>query len=94
MDWGKWLQLIQQYGPLVGLFVGFIIWQTQQSNRLLQQNSTIYEAEIKRLSDVQDRLLTHALGPQPSSTSAPLVKQLKEGTEKLEERDTYETGGS
>jgi len=93
-DWGKWLQLIQQYGPLVGLFVGFTVWQTQQISKLLQQNSTIYEAEIKRLSGVQDRLLTHALGPQPSSTSAPLVEQLRDRTEKLGDKDTSETGGT
>jgi len=94
VDWSKWLQLIQEYGPLVGLFVGFIIWQTFQINRLLERNSAIYDAEIKRLAEVQSWLLSHVLGPQPSSFAAPSVRQLKDDAKQLENKGTPKKGGS
>jgi hypothetical protein len=80
VEWTTWVSLLKQYGPIVGLFVGFIIWQTTQINKLLDRNAAIYESEVKRLADVQTMLLTHLLGPQPSSTTSPTIKQLKNGT--------------
>lgn len=79
MDFTAWWTLLKQYGPIIGLSIGFILWQAHQINKLLDRNSAIYESEIKRLAHVQERLLTHLLGPQPSSASAPTVKELKDG---------------
>lgn len=82
MDWSEWLAVLKQYGPITGLFVGLFIWQTIQINRLLERNSSIYDAEIKRLADVQTQLLAHILGPQPSSTASPTIKQLQDSASK------------
>jgi hypothetical protein len=85
VDWSEWLTVLKQYGPIIGLFVGLFIWQTIQINRLLDRNSSIYDAEIKRLADVQTQLLTHILGAQPSSMASPTIKQLKDGASKPDE---------
>lgn len=82
MDWNYWAMLLKQYGPITGLFVGLIIWQTIQIDRLLKRNSDIYDAEIKRLAEVQKQLLAHILGPQSSSATSPTIKQLQEGASK------------
>lgn len=87
MDITHWLTLLQQYGPLVGLLLAFIIWQSHQIKSLLDKNSAIYDGEIKRLSEVQNRLLAHILGPQPSSTESPTIKQLEEGAKQMEKND-------
>ena len=60
-----WLQLLKQHGPLVGLFIAFIIWQSRKIDQLLERNSKIYDGEIARLAHVQDVLLTKLLGLQP-----------------------------
>jgi hypothetical protein len=79
VEWTSWIALLKQYGPLGGLFIGYVIWQTVQINKLLDRNSAIYEGEIARLATVQQQLLTHILGPQPSSTALPNIKDLQGG---------------
>ena len=54
-------------------------------NKLLDRNAQIYDKEIKRLADVQERLLTHILGSQPSSTVAPTIKELRDDAKRMEE---------
>jgi hypothetical protein len=83
LDITRWLALLQQYGPLTGLLLAFIIWQSLQINRLLDRNSSIYEGEIKRLAEVQNRLLSHVLGPQPSSSESPTIKQMEDGAKRM-----------
>lgn len=83
MEWTSWLQLIQKYGPIVGLFVGFVVWQAHQINKLLDRNSAIYEGEIKRLAEVQARLLDRLLGPQPSSVASPTMEDLRTGVQQV-----------
>ncbi len=88
MDITSWSQLIlalKQYGPIVSIFVVFIIWQTRRIDHLLDRNTSIYEAEIKRLADVQDRLLNKLLGPQPSSSAAPTIQEVREKTAHAEQ---------
>jgi hypothetical protein len=80
LEISHWITLLKQYGPLVGLFLGFIIWQTRKIDQLLNRNSAIYEAEIKRMADTQERLLSNLLGEQPSSSGAPTVRELHEQT--------------
>lgn len=77
VDLGTWLTLLKQYGPLLGFFLAFIIWQSRQINKLLDRNTAVYDSEIKRLAEVQERLLTHILGAQPSSEEAPSITALK-----------------
>lgn len=79
MELQFWFTLLKQYGFPIGLLIGFIIWQARRIDKLLDRNASIYEAEIGRLAEVQDRLLTQLLGPQPSSTKAPTVKQIEDG---------------
>jgi hypothetical protein len=86
MQWEQWVMLLEKYGPLVGLFLIMILAQAWWINRLLDRNSAIYDAEIKRLADIQDRLLTHIIGPQLSSTSSPTVKELKDGIKILKDK--------
>jgi hypothetical protein len=93
LDITRWLELLKQYGPLLGLLLGFIVWQAHQINRLLDRNSSIYEGEIKRLAEVQNRLLAHILGPQPSSTESPTIKQLEEGAKRLENQKNADKKG-
>jgi hypothetical protein len=85
--------LLQKYGPLVGLFLVMILAQAWWINRLLERNSVIYDAEIKRLADVQERLLTHIIGPQPSSTSAPTIQDLKSGVKQLGDKSEEKGAG-
>lgn len=94
LDITRWLELLKQYGPLLGLFLGLIVWQAHQINRLLDRNSSIYEEEIKRLAEVQNRLLAHVLGPQASSSESPTIKQLEEGAKRMEnQRNADKKGG-
>ena len=83
MQWMEWVMLLEKYGPLVGLFLVMILAQAWWINRLLDRNAEIYDGEIKRMAEVQDRLLTHIIGPQPSSTSAPTIRDLKDGAKRL-----------
>lgn len=93
MDWAQWLLLLKQYGPLVGLFLGLVILQSIWINKLLDRNSSIYDAEIRRLAEVQERLLTHILGTQPSSASAPTIQALKDGVKQLGEKKPDQESG-
>jgi hypothetical protein len=93
MQWEQWVMLLQKYGPLVGLFLVMILAQAWWINRLLERNSVIYDAEIKRLADVQERLLTHIIGPQPSSTSAPTIQDLKSGVKQLGDKSEEKGAG-
>jgi hypothetical protein len=77
VDFNSLLQAAKEHGPLVALFLYFIWYQTKWINNLLQQNGTIYKAELERMAEVQKLLLTHILGPQPSSGAFPTVDQLK-----------------
>jgi len=61
----------------VGIIVAYVWWQSKKIDQLLDKNAAIYEAEIKRMSEVQDRLLTKLIGQPPSSALAPTVDQLK-----------------
>jgi hypothetical protein len=70
-----------------------ILAQAWWINRLLERNSVIYDAEIKRLADVQERLLTHIIGPQPSSTSAPTIQDLKSGVKQLGDKSEEKGAG-
>lgn len=83
MDWAQWVLLLKQHGPLVGLFLGLVILQSVWINRLLDRNSSIYDAEIKRLAEVQEKLLSHILGTQQSSISVPTIQALKDGVKQL-----------
>lgn len=76
MEIARWIELLKQYGPLIGLFVAFIIWQSHEIHGLLDKNSAIYEAEIKRMAEVQDRLLTKFLGIQPSSSESRSIQEM------------------
>jgi hypothetical protein len=75
-DWSAFLTVLKQYGPLLGLLLFFIFWQWRQIQKLLESNSKIYEGHIKSLQETQDRLLTHLIGPRPSSLAAPTVEQI------------------
>lgn len=72
--WSAIAGMLKHYGPIIALFGLFIAWQTRKIDQLLDRNSSIYEAEIKRLADVQEKLLDKLLGgPQPSSTASPTI---------------------
>jgi len=90
VDFSFWITLLKQYGFPVGLLMAFIIWQARRIDNLLDRNTSIYEGEIKRLAEVQDLLLTHALGPQPSSTKLPTVKEIQEGIKQKAEGNKKE----
>jgi hypothetical protein len=77
LDISHWFGLLKDYGPTVGIFLGFIIWQSRKIDALLLKNSEIYEKEIQRLVFVQEKLLEQLLGQQPSSKDSPTVEQLK-----------------
>ena len=73
-----WAGLIQEYGPIVGVLLLFIYWQSRQISNLLERNSKIYDAEIDRMAKVQDRLLGRVLGHSAASSSSyPTVGELK-----------------
>jgi hypothetical protein len=78
LDITQWLQILKDYGPVVGILLGFIFWQSRWINKLLDRHEAAYKGEIERMHQHMNRLLEHALGPQPSSKDAPSVKQLKE----------------
>ncbi len=82
--WSQIIQALKQYGPIIALFVLFIAWQARKIDQLLDRNSSIYDAEIKRLAEVQERLLTKILGPQPSSSTAPTIQEVRDKTAQAE----------
>ena len=77
MDWGYFLTLLKQYGPVVAVLAVIIFWQAKRIDGLLDRNAQIYESHIKNLWETQQRLLTSVLGPQESSQDSPTVDDIK-----------------
>ncbi len=77
VDFSAWERLIKEYGPIAGFLLALNVWQAYQIRRLILWNSQRHDEEIRRMAGVQSRLLDHVLGPQPSSSSAPSMKDLK-----------------
>ena len=78
MEYAQLLQLLKQYGPVVGLLLLHVWWLTRRIDALLDRNSKIYEGHIEHLWKTQERLMTSILGSQPSSEAAPTIEQLKQ----------------
>ncbi len=76
VEWSLWLEIIKQYGPIVGLFLGLIFWQTRWINRLLRENRDAYLGEISRMHEREKMLLARLLGPQPSSLEQPRISEV------------------
>lgn len=81
LEWPQWLAILKQYGPVVGLLLAFIFWQARWINTLLDRHEKAYTGEIDRMHQQMNRLLTHVLGPQPSSGNTPTVQELVEGAD-------------
>lgn len=77
LNWNAILPILKQYGPVVTILGGIVIWMARRIDFLLDRNAAIYKEEIHRMSAVQDRLLNRLLGDQQSSSSAPDVQQLR-----------------
>lgn len=92
MDWVRIGELLKQYGPLVGLLLVIVLYQSFQINRLLDRLRSVQDDEIKRLADVQDRLLTALIGPQSSSATAPDVKKLADGNRQPTDKNEGNAG--
>ncbi|MDZ7780349.1 MAG: hypothetical protein U5R14_10520 [Gemmatimonadota bacterium] len=71
------LEILKDYGPVVGILLGFIWWQSRWISKLLDRHEKAYVGEIERMSKVHDKLLAHVLGEQPSSTAVPAIDQLR-----------------
>jgi len=82
MDFEAWKALLKEYGPLVGPLVALVAWQAFQIRKLIEWNSRRHDEEVARMARVQDRLLTHLIGPQPTSADSPSIKDLKKLTGK------------
>lgn len=67
------LDLLREYGPLVGILLGFIWWQARWINRLLDRHERAYTGEIERMHEREKVLLGRLLGEQPSSQKLPNV---------------------
>jgi hypothetical protein len=81
LEWLKWsslLELIKSVGPTAAAALTIIWYQARKIDQLLDRNSTIFEAEIARMAELQNRLLSKILGDQPSSLAAPTVQQMKD----------------
>lgn len=76
IEWSSYLNLVKQYGPVIAALLVLIWWQWRQIEKLLERNAAIYESHIKSLYETQGRLLDKLIGPQPSSQSAPTIKDL------------------
>lgn len=61
---------------MVGPLLAFIWWQSRQINRLLDRHETAYSGEIQRMHGHMNKLLEHVLGKQPSSATAPTIKEM------------------
>jgi hypothetical protein len=86
----NWVQLwaiVKQYGPAVGLLLVLIYWLARRIDKLLDRNAEIYESHIAQLTQTQSWLLTKLIGPQPSSSEAPTIKQLQEAVEDKQSKD-------
>lgn len=79
MNWPELLSVLKQYGPVVGILLAYVWWQSKKIDQLLDKNAAIYEAEIQRMSQVQDRLLNKLMGDPGTSSLSPTVDQLKLG---------------
>lgn len=79
LAWSELLAVLKQYGPVVGILLAYVWWQSRKIDQLLDKNAAIYEAEIARMSQVQDRLLSKLIGEPTSSASSPTTDQLKLG---------------
>lgn len=77
LEWQQWLAILKQYGPFVGLLLGFIYWQARWINKLLDRHERVSKAEIERMDRQMTKLLDHVLGPQPSSSASPTIAELK-----------------
>ena len=93
LDWSTWWEILKEYGPILGLFIAFIIWQSRKIDQLLDRHEKAYSGEISRMDAHLKRLLDHILGPQPSSTEMPTIPELiadaegKGESKKLSESD-------
>lgn len=87
LDWSTWWEILKEYGPILGLFIAFIIWQSKKIDQLLDRHEKAYSGEITRMDAHLTRLLNHILGPQPSSTEMPTIPELiadAEGKKEIE----------
>lgn len=66
-----WLEIVKQYGPIVGLFLAFIWWQSRQISDLIDELKDSYQGEIDRMHEREHRFLDYFLGPQASSDDMP-----------------------
>jgi hypothetical protein len=87
VTWPELLAVLKQYGPVVGILLAYVWWQSRKIDQLLDKNASIYEAEIVRMSQVQDRLLSHLIGVPTSSTSSPTAEQLTLHIDATEKKD-------
>ena len=78
VNWTQLLGLLKQYGPLITVLLVLVYWFARRIDKLIDRNTEIYEAHVKQLCETQKWLLTKLIGPQPSSSDAPTVKQLKD----------------
>jgi len=81
------LAALKQYGPVIGLLLPFVWWQSRKIDQLLDKNAAVYEAEITRMSQVQDRLLSRLIGEPASSAASPTTDQLRLGLNESEKKD-------
>lgn len=84
----NWLQVLKEYGPVVGALVVFIVWQMTWINKLLDRNERAYMGEIHRMHERETMLLRHILGEQPSSTDMPPADALMKQAEGLSPEGT------
>ena len=87
MSWTELLTVLKQYGPVVGILLAYVWWQSKKIDQLLDKNAAIYEAEINRMGQVQERLLTKLIGEPTSSATVPTVDQMKLGLKASESSD-------
>lgn len=86
--------LLKQYGPVVGVLIAFIVWQSRKIDQLLDRHEKAYSGEIERMSQHMGRLLDHVLGPLPSSTEAPTMGEIRaRATRELPSPDKNVGGG-
>lgn len=81
--WSQAFEILKHYGPITALFLIYVAWQARKIDQLIDKNSSIYDAEIKRLADVQQLLLAKLIGTQPTSSSSPTVQEVKDRASKV-----------
>jgi hypothetical protein len=92
MAWSQFLQLLKEFGPVVGALLLIVFFQTRRIDHLLDRNEKIYEEHIKNLWETQKQLLTRLLGPQESSQDFPTVDDLKKKALSQGKESSKETG--